>query len=321
MTDPKRWLADRRFADSIEARVLAAEGELEPPAELVEQSFSKFAALVGLATTAPDPTLFADGAATAGQNAGLSAATSAGTATVGASVLKALGLGALLGTLTVTAAHTVGGEGPAASSPRAANPALPAARRMERGTEPRESPALNAPALSLETPAGAASATRPTAKESERGRAERLRRQGALAADSLGLSGGLSRLGASQSSSVATSASSVAFPDEPPAVPSLAASSTSVTERSGALKAEAVELARAKNLLEQGRAADALALLRAGSTRFAKGALADERELLTVQALSNLGRRDDARKRARSFLAGHGEGSISLRMQRLLERL
>jgi hypothetical protein len=82
-----------------------------------------------------------------------------------------------------------------------------------------------------------------------------------------------------------------------------------------------VELARAKNLLEQGRAADALALLSVGSARFANGVLADERELLTVQALSNLGRREDARKRAQRFLSSHGEGSISLRMQRLLERL
>ena len=102
MSDPKRWLEDRSVADSIEARVLAAEAKLEPPAELLEQSFVQFAALVGLTPGAAEPALSASNAghaATAGQSAALSAATSAAPATLGASVLKALGVGALVGTV------------------------------------------------------------------------------------------------------------------------------------------------------------------------------------------------------------------------------
>ena len=69
MSDPKRWLEDRSVADSIEARVLAAEAKLEPPAELLEQSFVQFAALVGLTPGAAEPALSASNAghaATAG---------------------------------------------------------------------------------------------------------------------------------------------------------------------------------------------------------------------------------------------------------------
>jgi hypothetical protein len=281
----------------------------------VERSFANFAALVGLAAAAPEPALLSNEAASAGQNAGVSTASSAGTATVGAGVLKALGLGALLGTLTVTAAHTLGGEAPSGSPLRSAKPALGVARPLERATERRESSKSTLPASAAATPlASAASATPPIAEEIERGRVPR---RAALALDSAELSGEAVRPGASLGSSAATSGSSVAFPDEPPAAPR----SVNSSERSGALKAEAVELAQAKNFLEQGHAAEALALLRAGSVRFANGVLADERELLTVQALSNLGRREDARQRAQRFLASHGENSISLRMQRLLERL
>jgi hypothetical protein len=80
-------------------------------------------------------------------------------------------------------------------------------------------------------------------------------------------------------------------------------------------------LADAKNLLQQGRASEALSLLVASSARFPNGVLGDERELLTVQALSSLGRRQEARQRALAFRSSHGESPISLRMQRLLERL
>jgi hypothetical protein len=85
-----------------------------------------------------------------------------------------------------------------------------------------------------------------------------------------------------------------------------------------ALRAEALELAQAKNLLQQGRAGEAEALLLRGSQRFANGALTGERELLMVEALSRLGRGEEARRRARAFLARDPGSSISARMQRLL---
>jgi hypothetical protein len=321
MTDPKRWLEDQSLADSLEARVLAAGAELEPPENLVDRSFASFAALVGTSAAPATPiTQGGNSAAVAGQGGAHAAGAFAGKATLGAGVLKALGLGALLGTLTMSSAHYLGRESPPASPQRTAISAPGAAHRLERDSKRSENAKASAPAPEpVLAPSDSRNVASPANGAGERLNGERPSRRALATADELSSKPSAQRALSEQNAN--PSASSAAFPDEALGAQATPGSSASPSARNSALKAEAMELARAKNLLQQGHASEALTLLAGGSARFANGVLGDERELLTVQALSSVGRRDEAQRRARAFLSSHAEGSISLRMQRLLERL
>jgi hypothetical protein len=91
------------------------------------------------------------------------------------------------------------------------------------------------------------------------------------------------------------------------------------SERNNQLELEAVELAQAKNLLGSGQAASALGLLTDSSRRFSDGALSQEREALTIEALVRSGKIELGRQRAQAFLAGHPESPLANRVRRLVE--
>ena len=59
----------------------------------------------------------------------------------------------------------------------------------------------------------------------------------------------------------------------------------------------------------------ALSLVDDGNRLFATGTLRDEREVSAIAALAALGRRDEARTRARRFLDGHPKSSFSERVR------
>jgi outer membrane protein assembly factor BamD (BamD/ComL family) len=76
----------------------------------------------------------------------------------------------------------------------------------------------------------------------------------------------------------------------------------------GGLETEAHLLQRAKDALS-GSPAAALALAEEHAARFPAGALAQEREVLIIQALARLGRAEAAHARARRFLDAY-PGSV-----------
>jgi hypothetical protein len=306
MTDPKRWLEDRAAASTLEARILAAGTELTPPPGLMEQGLAEFAGLVGVANAGHGPSLSAGKAAGAGQSAGLSTGAATGGASLTAAVLKAVGVGLLLGTLTMTSARFLGRESPDAARPLAAGSALPVAALPGAPAAERTERVLVVPdSAKLPEQAREKGELRDNEPASRVARAA-LDGESSSQALSEGLTG--------------AAATSAAFPVEPATAQGAAASSASPSAQNNALRAEALELAQAKNLLQQGLASEALTLLVGGTKRFARGVLSDERELLTVQALSALGRREQARQRALAFLASHGHSPISLRMQRLIDK-
>lgn len=97
------------------------------------------------------------------------------------------------------------------------------------------------------------------------------------------------------------------------AQPSSSAPPTSASARAATsdLTAERSLLDVARTALGRGDFANALASVDAHQKRFPKGALAEEREALAVQALAGAGRRDEARLRAERF-ARSFPGSILL---------
>jgi len=71
------------------------------------------------------------------------------------------------------------------------------------------------------------------------------------------------------------------------------------------LSVEAAMITEARAQLRRGDARAALATLGRLESRSRNGALGQEREILTIQALSALGETEDARRRARAFVASH----------------
>jgi hypothetical protein len=86
-------------------------------------------------------------------------------------------------------------------------------------------------------------------------------------------------------------------------------------------------LAAEANSLEQARRAlgadpaRALALLNRAEREFPKGKLADERELLVIQALSRLGRSGEARARTAAMLGRSKGGLYQERLERMLSNM
>jgi hypothetical protein len=102
-------------------------------------------------------------------------------------------------------------------------------------------------------------------------------------------------------------------------VPGFQADRIAERPRPNLLEEEALELARANHLLETGRAAEAQALLTQSSLRFGAGALAHEREALTIKVLLLSGQRELARRRAESFLLQYPKSPLAERVRALID--
>ncbi len=92
------------------------------------------------------------------------------------------------------------------------------------------------------------------------------------------------------------------------------------TERAAADETEADYLARATGLIG-GAPGEALALAEGHAGRFPEGKLGQEREMIAISALSALGRKAEARARARLFLTLFPESSHRPRLEELVPEL
>jgi hypothetical protein len=85
-----------------------------------------------------------------------------------------------------------------------------------------------------------------------------------------------------------------------------------------ALPDEATLFRQAGDALRAGEASRTLALVDELERRFPSGTFAQEREVLRIEALTRVGREDEARARARAFLSAHPESAHRPRLERLL---
>jgi hypothetical protein len=121
---------------------------------------------------------------------------------------------------------------------------------------------------------------------------------------------------------VPVTTSVVALPDAAPsAAPSTTAHVAPVASPTAAASAEPeiAILARAHDALLHGSPDRALAIAGEHARAYPRGLLAQEREVIAIEALASTGRRDEARARAAAFRAAYPGSSHRARIDRLVE--
>jgi hypothetical protein len=103
-------------------------------------------------------------------------------------------------------------------------------------------------------------------------------------------------------------------------VPPMAKPPSSATGSAG-LEAELAMLKRARALVAVGDPAGALSALAGYETTFAQGVLTPEAEMIRIECLESLGRKDEARARAEFFLNRYQNTPQTVRVAALLRRL
>jgi hypothetical protein len=293
MTDPSRWLDQAPSGGSDAVRLLRVGAALEPQPNAVDRGWTEFLALSGFGP--PDGSDGGAGGpsgAEGGGGTGVAAAAGTGSAAKAgfslSALVKAFGLGAALGVGASVGLMGIGrmtepSRVPAQSRPAQASPPGVVAAELR----PAAAASSPLPAAPLERVQPRPPLARPRAVATE---APATRE---LVAPSVG--------GLHPHSSVGSFAV-----DPPPVSPNL-------------LQLEALELARAKALLDAKRPDEALKLLSAGGARFPAGPLGEEREAVTVDALVQTGRIQAARERARAFAAKHPKSPLLARVKALVE--
>jgi hypothetical protein len=275
MSDPRRWLDSTDDATPLERDLLARELAATPPPELESAVWKKLLPMLPPIGGAPDAGSDLGGADVAA-SAGTNGAIGASTAKIGAiTIAKALVVGALAGTAAMTGVAEVGHR---FSSPPAVlrTEVSPGSSivAVEEKSAPRLDQPQNAPALS----------------EKARGDFARPRR----------------RADASDLESPAGSGEGVKPEPELPATESIPSAGFEVPaaprDLASDTRAERMMLQRARAALRSGDPATALSWIETARSRFAGGVLAQEREVLTIEALSAAGRKAEAGARARAFL-------------------
>lgn len=85
------------------------------------------------------------------------------------------------------------------------------------------------------------------------------------------------------------------------------------------LREESAAVLEARAALRAGDAPRSLRLLEQARARFGRGALGQEREALTIEALFKAGRRPEARRRAEAFLSRHPQSPYATDLRRIAE--
>ena len=327
MIDPKRWLDDAGFSSSIERELVLSGKRLRPPEGAAARSWSELAPLLG---PGPGPGSPGSSDPSGPSGTGLDGASGplslgSGASSLSAGTIKAFVVGAALGVGVmgvVQAARTPRPTPSAVLTPPASTAELGTATSLRRVPvgERAAPPELSRPeppsaAVAAVEPPRPALPSHPVVKSTAARALTQTLVEGTPAA-------------------AASSASAEPSPAPPPlAEPAPAAAASATPEGSGEsagpapsgggpksanwLRAEAQDMARAKNFLGSGRASEALVLLQNAADRFAGGALMQEREALIVEALFGSGRTEQGRARARAFVQKYPNSPMSARMRGL----
>ena len=285
MTDPKRWLDEPPFAGSLATQLILAGKRLDLPPEAVEQGWSKFSAGIASSAVVVAYASEATGAASSG-TAGAGAAAGIGlSATV---LVKCFVLGAALG---------VG-----------ATSVVPVARYVTRPT-PTSSATFSVPAPER------ARATHARDVATAQGKIDR----GILAPaepDAKVPAVSAPPVPAGTAASAPELSGVAELSPLPAALPSSAPQSEPLGSDTNRLKLEALELAKASNLLERGDTSGALGVLEASRARFANGSMVEERDALVIDALAKQGNLELARDAARRFVVRFPKSPLVERVKR-----
>ncbi len=309
MKAPRRWLDDVEGLSSREREVLRAGRSMEPPAGAEAAVWAAMAAKIAaggaLGAAAASGVSSAGGVASGAAGAGGASGLAGGGAAAGGSgAVSALGSVAGAG-LVKSVLIGAGSALVVISTYAAVSPSAPEAR-----------PALAAPSATV-SPAGVIERARPLG--GPRGRAEAPAAEvevptspaSAMAPPVDGAGGAPPSAAVSPRASDhgRTAAGSARLAVDPP----LSASAEAVL-RETRLREESQLVAEARAALRSGDAAGALAKLGALSAKIPGGVLGQEREALAIEALARSGRRDEARARARAFVAAHPSSTLAERV-------
>jgi len=279
MQEPKRWSELASGASTEESELLRVGASEKMPNELRSQVWSAvtLAAAGGAAATALGGASAAaqSGVATV-ETASTAGVVSKGLALASSSVIKGVIAIAVLGGAGVGAMHLRSSASTRASAQHA--PAVHGA--VARGVASRMPPELAHPAVALElddgTPSAVASAPSPSANANA------------------------ATLPPAAASSKSQSAPAHRAEAEAAATPAGDASAASLA--TSRLREESAAVLAIRRTLLAGNAREALTLLARARADFPHGALAEEREALSVRALMATGDRDAARLRGEAFL-------------------
>jgi hypothetical protein len=86
------------------------------------------------------------------------------------------------------------------------------------------------------------------------------------------------------------------------------------------LREESMAVLEARSALRAGNATRSLQLLQEMNVRFPRGALGQEREALSIEALAQAGQTATAKRRAAAFLRAHPQSPYSVDVRRVAER-
>jgi hypothetical protein len=302
MTFPKRWLHESGAAHARERRALSAAAELEPPVGLEDRVWSE------LSNAVLEPERALDAAQEApvkpeppGPGLEAGASTASGTSSTFA-LAKSLGVGLALGALSMGGLELARKTSDAARA--LPSNAISEGARFPSGSMPR--PASSEPAESRAQPTLRRAPATSAAQQAARVDSETvppvttINRAAGATAPSF------------PPASLAESAPTAAFSTN-----ATGAAPLGVKLRYNALRDEARAVARAENLIRQGRLHEAEALLEESARRFGAGALSQERELLIIDTLGRLGKTALAEARARAFLQNHPHSQLAPKMRRL----
>ncbi len=265
--DPVRFLDERGPATDLERDLLRSGGDVEPPASAHDAVWASLQARL--------PAGDGSGGGSAGGDGGLDG-TGAGATSSFAGLAK--GVAAL-----VVAGVLVGGAVHQLRSPSNGPAAIP--------TSPG-SATLVVPAV-VDTPSAAAA-------NGHASPLERVAPQGSIPAPTTDRQPPSSKRPSASSPRALASVAEPAPPTQLPAAASSAAIAPSATL--DALREESALLAAARAAVRRGDSRAALTDLEIARSRFPNGALLQEREVLTIEALAQNGQSEEASRRAAAFL-------------------
>jgi hypothetical protein len=288
MTGPRRWTDETGGASSLERRLLRSAKRVAPRSGARERVLARVLGAVGAAGAAGA----AAGAASAATSAGATSVTGGGAASGAAA-----GVGAAAGKAAVSAFGAAAAAKWVAIGVAGAVAVLGARQVATTTSVPPEQSAITVAQRSPSAPARTVQNSLPAASVVSSASAEPDR-----SASSVPNGPPVAVVDRGNEIVISADAAAPSMPDlSASAIPAPAAQPV-VNDRAQQWTEESAALGDARQRLQRGDAAGALAILDGAQRRFPSGALSQEREALSIEALARTGQRQAARQRAEAFL-------------------
>ena len=321
MNDPKRWLERPNDILSWEQRLLRSGRDLELPADAQDQAWCEFRALIGPLPGAGSnqsgpPHSGGSASSTAGHQGALTHTTSLGKS----GLAHLMGAGSKVGItkiLMITAAAVAGGSMAVLGDHLASRSQVPPIASIANARATAQPAATSRIVIQENMPAAAASsAPLSVAPRSPQRTVTEPEPYPAPIAPSPPIA--QQPMDNEESTGVAAPVGTSMMPKVQEKAATTGQLAAAESPRLNELKAEAMAVAQAKNLISSGQFQAALPLLSQISQRFPNGALAPEREALTIEALAGSGSLPLAQQRAAVFLAQYPQSPLADKIRKFV---